>query len=165
VQQIPTWTLEKGLSKNCMNCKPKLPQCGRGHELSDWGRTSSQTCRACVKQKSLLREYGITLEEFEQLWRFQEGKCALCKKPISLFSKGAPGWNFADLRPEVDHDHDAAITNKKDSVRGILCGGKWAGCNRRLGNIDNIEWLEAVVAYLKNPPAQELFRQKGLATS
>jgi len=156
-QQIPRYTLEQGLSQNCRACRPRLGQCVRGHELTDWGRSTSGSCRACIKHKSLLREYGVTLEEFERLWKFQNGKCALCGEPIALFSKGAPGWHFDERRPEVDHNHE--IADKKSSVRGILCGGQWAGCNRRLGKVDDLDWLLKAVDYLQHPPAQQLFAQ------
>jgi Recombination endonuclease VII len=156
-QQIPRWTLEKGLSNSCLSCKPKLEKCARGHETTDWGRDKSHSCRGCIKHRNLLREYGITLEEFEQLWNYQEGKCAICKLPIALYSKGAPGWHFSERRPEVDHEHGLSTTSKKDSVRGILCGGQWAGCNRKLGKIDDIKWLRAVLEYVENPPARKLW--------
>jgi hypothetical protein len=47
------------------------------------------------------------------------------------------------------------------SVRGLLCPGRHgkAGhgcCNRLLGRVDNIEWLEASAGYLRNPPAKGL---------
>ena len=47
------------------------------------------------------------------------------------------------------------------SVRGLLCPGRHgkAGhgcCNRLLGRVDNVEWLEASAEYLKNPPAKGL---------
>lgn len=42
------------------------------------------------------------------------------------------------------------------SVRGLLCPGRHRGCNRLLGRIDNIEWLEKAIEYLKNPPAHKL---------
>ena len=42
------------------------------------------------------------------------------------------------------------------SVRGLLCAGRYAGCNRKLGRIDNREWLEKVLAYLLRPPAKEV---------
>ena len=47
------------------------------------------------------------------------------------------------------------------SVRGLLCPGRHgkAGqgcCNRLLGRVDNIEWLESSANYLKNPPAKSL---------
>jgi len=43
---------------------------------------------------------------------------------------------------------------KRPSVRGICCGGRYAGCNRKMGRLDNIPWLENTVKYLKSPPAR-----------
>lgn len=40
------------------------------------------------------------------------------------------------------------------SVRGLLCPGRYVGCNRLLGRVDDIAWLEKALAYLKNPPAR-----------
>ena len=42
------------------------------------------------------------------------------------------------------------------SVRGLLCPGRHGPkcCNRLLGRVDNIPWLENALNYLKNPPAQ-----------
>lgn len=40
------------------------------------------------------------------------------------------------------------------SVRGLLCPGRYAGCNRLLGRVDNIIWLKNAIQYLENPPAE-----------
>ena len=42
------------------------------------------------------------------------------------------------------------------SIRGLLCPGRYTGCNRLMGRIDRIDWLEKVLNYLKNPPAKRL---------
>jgi len=42
------------------------------------------------------------------------------------------------------------------SVRGVLCGGRYAGCNRKIGRIDKIPWLQAVTQYLQDPPARKV---------
>jgi len=42
------------------------------------------------------------------------------------------------------------------SVRGLLCAGRYAGCNRKLGRIDNPVWLRRILAYLENPPAEQI---------
>lgn len=42
------------------------------------------------------------------------------------------------------------------SIRGLLCPGRYTGCNRLMGRIDHPEWLEKVLAYLKNPPARQI---------
>lgn len=49
------------------------------------------------------------------------------------------------------------------SVRGLLCPGRHgtAGkgcCNRLLGRVDNIQWLQHAVAYLQDPPALKLVK-------
>ena len=36
------------------------------------------------------------------------------------------------------------------SVRGLLCAGRYAGCNRKLGRIDQIPWLENMLRYLED---------------
>lgn len=42
------------------------------------------------------------------------------------------------------------------SVRGLLCPGRYTGCNRLMGRIDKIDWLKKVIAYLENPPAHKV---------
>jgi hypothetical protein len=42
------------------------------------------------------------------------------------------------------------------SVRGLLCPGRYTGCNRLMGRIDDIPWLENTLAYLKNTPASQI---------
>lgn len=53
------------------------------------------------------------------------------------------------------------------SVRGLLCPGRHgrAGhgcCNRLLGRVDCIWWLEAMVRYLKDPPARKIAKSSEL---
>lgn len=69
---------------------------------------------------------------YEEYIRINGGEhCALCGKLPS-----------AGRRLDRDHDH------RTGQPRGLLCGGRM-GCNRRLGRVDNIAWLEAAVAYLR----------------
>ena len=58
-----------------------------------------------------------------------------------------------------------AVAQVKDkalphSVRGLLCPGRYRGCNRLLGRIDDIHLLESFLAYLKNPPAKQIVLDK-----
>jgi hypothetical protein len=39
------------------------------------------------------------------------------------------------------------------SIRGLLCPGRYTGCNRLMGRVDKPEWLRKVIHYLENPPA------------
>lgn len=44
-------------------------------------------------------------------------------------------------------------------------GGLWkVNKPRKLGHVDNIEWLTSAVAYLSNPPAQLLFKERDSGT-
>ena len=82
-------------------------------------------------RRDYLREwlYGLTPEQFEQMLKDQDYKCAIC------------GKDLVDTRTtHVDHDH------AKGMVRGLLC----ASCNHALGHFgDSLEILERAVAYLK----------------
>lgn len=143
----------------CRKCVPrKLAICVHGHLLEDWGRSPTRACRGCGKEKSLMRNYGITIAEYKALLEFQNNKCALCGCELSFQKPGAPGW-FKGTRIEVDHKHGTNLP-KKQTVRGLLCGGRWAGCNRKLGRLDNAAWLRAALAYIENPPAAIFFKNK-----
>lgn len=60
-----------------------------------------------LKQRAghLRRRYGITLEQFEELYAKQEGKCALCERKEEEFYR----------KLHVDHNH---VTGE---IRGLLC--------------------------------------------
>ena len=74
-------------------------------------------------------KYGITLEQFEQMFVAQDKKCAAYRTSEPRHKNG---W-------VVDHNH---LTDK---VRGILC----RRCNISLGNAeDNPLHLYALISYL-----------------
>lgn len=84
----------------------------------------------------LLRKYGITEEQYEQILEAQAGKCAIClKKPRTR-------------RLAVDHNH------KTGKIRGLLC----SRCNHGLlGHAhDSIAVVERALEYLRNPPAKDI---------
>lgn len=41
------------------------------------------------------------------------------------------------------------------SIRGLLCPGRYTGCNRLLGRVDNPEMLRNFLAYLEKCPAHQ----------
>jgi hypothetical protein len=82
------------------------------------------------RELKLLKNYGITLENYDILLESQKGVCAIC-------FTNKPGNK---KRFSVDHDH------KTGKVRGLLCDK----CNRGLGYFnDNFEILEKAIKYLK----------------
>ena len=87
-------------------------------------------------RKEKLREYNLTLEDYDALLKAQNYVCALCFKPETVLD-GKTGKVKA---LSVDHDHDT------DTVRKLLC----INCNMGLGSFkDNPELLLAAAEYLK----------------
>jgi hypothetical protein len=147
---------ESLLSKRSISCgcSKQRPVCPQGHVIAEWGRDKTGMCRACIKNRNFLRNYGITLAEYIALWEFQKGLCAICGTPISI-QLGRPGFT-SGCRAELDHEHNPDLPQKQQ-VRGILCGGRWSGCNRKLGRLDKVIWLSSALAYVSNPPARTFF--------
>lgn len=86
-------------------------------------------------KNALKRKYGITPDEYQQMWNLQDGKCEICKIQFIRSSEwGKPKKTQAC----VDHNH---ITGK---VRSLLC----RGCNLKLEIIDNNNFLEKAIQYL-----------------
>jgi hypothetical protein len=78
------------------------------------------------------RLYNISLEDFNQRFIAQGGKCLLCTRELNLVG-------ISGDRSVVDHCH------KTGRVRGILCNE----CNRGLGYFkDNVMTLTNAIAYL-----------------
>lgn len=133
--------------------------CPKGHDTTILGRTGDNACKRCLRDKRQKKLYGLEPGEYEALWTFQNGKCAICGVKLQTPDEiGLPGWDKA-VRVEIDHNHDKNL-QPRDAVRGLLCGGRWKGCNRKLGNMDKLEWLRQVIHYLENPPAQQFISEK-----
>lgn len=81
------------------------------------------------REKALLKNYGITVDEYNRIFEEQGGVCATCGKP----EKSKHGYLC------VDHDH------KTGKVRGLLCHR----CNAALGQVyDNVSILRKLIEYL-----------------
>lgn len=79
------------------------------------------------KNKSLLREFGTTVDTYETLLAQQNGCCAICNKHWSRFTKLL----------DVDHDHNTG------QVRALLCNP----CNQLLGQYEKILRLNLAPIY------------------
>lgn len=76
----------------------------------------------------LVRKYGITADEYDEMLSKQSGGCGIC------------GRTFGRIRLAVDHDH------KTGKIRGILC----ENCNMGLGMFkDDTKLLSAAIEYLE----------------
>ena len=81
------------------------------------------------KGENLKNRYGISLEQYDQIFEQQNGLCAIC------------GGNNSDGRGlVVDHNHQTGV------VRGLLC----FDCNLLLGRLENIpKSINKVKKYLE----------------
>ena len=87
-----------------------------------------------ARKKHLRKKYGITPEQYDVMFKQQNGVCAICGKPERV-RKNTGVIN----RLSVDHDH------KTGKVRGLLCHS----CNVRVGVLDNVKFIEKAKIYLK----------------
>lgn len=134
----------------CPNCKETKP-------VSEFpGTRKGQWCKECKKhyardyyrarraenptygreaqRKSVLKRYGLSLEDFNRMLEEQDGKCAICSKP--------PGTTDGVDRNRLVIDHSHA-TGK---ARALLCDF----CNRGLGIFfDDPALLVAAADYLR----------------
>lgn len=106
-------------------------------------RSATETRRILLKYK-----YGLTQQQFDQLFTAQGGKCALCgavehgRKVKDIPQDGSHKW-LEDSWP-VDHCH------KDGRVRGLLCHP----CNAQLGGYETLVdrvGMDAVLEYLTRP--------------
>ncbi len=106
-------------------CKP----CHRAR-VSAWRKTNRKERAEHWRRKDLKRRYGITLEQWDEMYEAQGGCCAIC----GTTEPGGSG------RFHVDHCHDSG------NVRALLC----STCNAGLGSFkDNPELLQAAIEYLE----------------
>lgn len=80
--------------------------------------------RRRVRSAMLLRKYGITIEQYEEIYNHQEGKCEICGKFFPVLA--------------VDHNHATG------QIRGLLC----RDCNAGFGLLkEDIEILNNAIVY------------------
>lgn len=137
------------------------PGCKEEKSIDQFTRPHSPYCKACttaqrkekynrpgggkdmVYAKNLERNYGMTMQQYQDKAAGQDGKCAIC---------GAT----PDHRLHVDHDH------RTGAVRDLLC----RPCNYALGNAqDSLRVARAMVAYLERHSADSAEREEDSAAA
>ena len=115
--------------KDCMKVDASQSYAGRKDEVLERMRTHYSSRKK--KDDGLRRKYGITIEQWEEMFKEQGMCCAICKAEEPRHGSGS----FV-----VDHCHSELY------VRGILCGP----CNAMIGLAkDSTETLKAAIAYLE----------------
>jgi len=89
--------------------------------------------RESARGHDLKKKYGISFQQYLDLLKAQDGKCAICGKTLEL-------WGEKLKQPHVDHDHGST------GVRGLLCHS----CNLGLGYFrDEQAVLHRAIQYLR----------------
>lgn len=116
-----------GLFSYCKPCKVEANRQSISRQMSS-NRENHLRQR---KNNHLKTMYGITIEEYDDMLKRQNGVCAICLKPESQSYR----------RLAVDHNH---TTGK---VRALLC----YGCNRGIGSFkENPDSLRSAADYLES---------------
>ena len=111
----------------CSRCLESKP-CSEFNKDARYKSGLASYCRDCYREYSRLRHYGITKEEYEQLLKEQQSRCAICECELDLWKN-----------THIDHDH------ADGRVRGVLCGT----CNRGLGQFrDSQDLLQRAIDYV-----------------
>jgi hypothetical protein len=100
----------------------------------EWKKNNPEKARSQARERELRRKFGINLEQYNEILKKQNYKCAICNKKETMIIKG----KIVELA--VDHNHDDG------KIRGLLC----SNCNNGLGRFfDNKELLLKAYDYLK----------------
>jgi len=88
------------------------------------------------RRRHLVRKFGISNEQYEEMLEAQNDLCAICKKPETRFH----GQTKEVCLLAVDHDHSTG------QVRDLLC---WR-CNTTIGRVEeSVELLRSMITYLE----------------
>lgn len=137
--------------KTCSKCLKSKPTSEFYKRSGRQVNNLASYCKPCHKKKAaeararflvrnpdyarkyhLERNYGISLEQYQEMVDSQGGLCAICSQESELF---------------VDHDHSCCIGSKTcgSCIRGLICDK----CNRGVGLLqDSPEILESALKYL-----------------
>jgi DNA-directed RNA polymerase subunit RPC12/RpoP len=114
----------------------RCSRCGRKLPMSEFYRDADYWCKECYSKYHkenrnydyLYKKYDMTETEYLDMFKIQDGKCAIC------------GNEIENERLAVDHNHETG------RIRGLLC----AKCNSGLGMFnDNIGLLQNAIKYLQ----------------
>lgn len=104
---------------HCASCKLEYQQGEKYRATAARYRARPET-KESQTRRHYLREFGITLEEFEEMIAAQDNRCFLCGVEFDRST-------YANLRaPVLDHSH------KDEGLRKVLC----QLCNKSLGFIE-----------------------------
>jgi hypothetical protein len=80
------------------------------------------------RNSHLVRTYKISLDEWNELFRSQDNRCAICRSPETQ------GWWHTDHAHRLDKDGSNQPCTRRD-VRAILCNN----CNTAVGFVESLD--------------------------
>jgi len=107
----------------------------RLEKLRGWQKRYREENRKSLSDGERKRRFGITPEQYAEMFQSQNGVCAICNQPETATRLGKV------KALAVDHCH------KSGAIRGLLC----ADCNTGIGKLkDDPEVLRSAARYLEN---------------
>lgn len=134
--------------KGCGSLTRALPH--PGPRCASCHRTFKRDSSAKAHARRVAKLYGITAVEYDELYRAQGGRCAICRRATGKAKRLA-----------VDHDHSCPRGHDpkmacRACVRGLCC----SNCNFNvLGRLD-AEALQRAYWYVVDPPARRVLSSK-----
>jgi len=124
--------------------------CGTEKEISEFSKNPTGThgvrgtCKECrrsnrerTRRHNIKSKYGITLEDFIEMYEAQDGCCKICASEIEMYATRDRVHDVAN----IDHCHETG------KIRGLLCNF----CNTALGKFkDSPELLIKAANYIRN---------------
>lgn len=103
--------------------------------------------------RAAYRNFGLTPAQYRALYLAQRGRCYICRKAKGVHPDDPMGRGGRRLG--IDHNH--ALGDTLQAVRGLLCTGGDRTCNRIIGWLTR-DALERGAYYLARPPAPQVFQ-------
>ena len=105
----------------------------RIEKLREWQKQYREKNRKALSDGERKRRFGITPEKYAELFKSQNGTCAICTNPETATRLGKV------KALSVDHCH------KSGAIRGLLC----SDCNTGIGKLkDDVKILQSAIQYL-----------------
>lgn len=123
-----------GYCKTCVCERVKIHQEKNRERRKLYARVWYAKNKHTQRERTLIRNYGITAKDFDAMLEKQRGRCAICQKHHTECPKG----RCSEVALLVDHDHHTG------KIRGLLCHH----CNHRLDLFTTKEIVKRTLAYI-----------------
>lgn len=115
--------------KECRRAQERERYAGNRDEILAKQKAARPRKRVTELRRRRQQRYGLTPEQYEEMYDEQHGRCAICGERLAVLC--------------VDHDHATG------AIRGLLC----SPCNLAVGFLrDDPARARAAALYLTNPP-------------